>query len=40
MVKLVTLVIDMFVNVVDALVATGLDGVIVMTDTLVAVFPS
>ena len=39
MVDLVTLVVDMFVNIVAALVATGISGVIVMIDTSVAVGP-
>ena len=40
MVDLVTLVVDMFVNIVAALVATGISGVIVMIDTPVALVPS
>ena len=40
MVDLVTMVSDLFVGVVAALVATELDGVIVILDTSVAVVPS
>ena len=40
MVDLVTLVVDMFVGAIAALVATGLDDAVVMIDTSVDVVPS